>query len=146
MDKLNRAFIVLAATGIAVAIYHAYDEISSYNAPGSHICNINTWLSCISVFNSGYNNFPPQGGLPMWVYGIIWFPLMVGLGLWFARKRGGINGIVMLPILMVGNFFTFYLWYLELGVIHAICPVCVSLYVLNYAMTGIATSVALNQD
>jgi len=146
MDKLTKVFIILAGIGIVDAIYHAYDEISNYANPITHICNINSWWSCTSVFNSGYDYFPPQGGLPMWAYGIIWFPLMLVLGLWFARRRGGINGIILLPILMVGNFFTFYLWYLELGVIHAICPVCVSLYVLNYAMTGIAVSVGLRQD
>jgi len=36
---------------------------------------------------------------------------------------------------MVGNVFTVYLWYLELAVIHIICPLCVSLYAVNYALT-----------
>jgi uncharacterized membrane protein len=52
----------------------------------------------------------------------------------------------MVPILMVGNVFTLYLWYLELGVIHALCPVCVSLYVLNYLMTAICVAIALKQE
>jgi uncharacterized membrane protein len=63
---------------------------------------------------------------------------MVFLGLWFTRRGGSINGEVLVPLLMVGNLFTLYLWYVELGVIHAICPVCVSMYVLNYAMTILA--------
>ncbi len=44
----------------------------------------------------------------------------------------------MVPLLMVGNLFTPHLWYLESAVIHAYCPVCISLYVLNYAMTALA--------
>lgn len=36
---------------------------------------------------------------------------------------------------MLGNVFTGYLWYLELAVIHIICPLCVSLYVVNYSLT-----------
>jgi uncharacterized membrane protein len=44
---------------------------------------------------------------------------------------------VLMLFLMIGNLFTVYLWYLELGVIHLICPVCVSLYVVNYALTGV---------
>jgi uncharacterized membrane protein len=146
MDRLSKLFIILAAAGIPDAAYHAYGEITAYSGPGSTECNITHYFSCITVFDSGYTKFPPGDGLSMWVYGIVWFPLMLFLGFLFASKRGGINGIVMLPILMVGNFFTLYCWYLELGVIHALCPVCISLYCLNYAMTAVAIVVALRQD
>ena len=63
---------------------------------------------------------------------------MLLLGVGFARKTGTISGEVMVPVLMVGNLFTLYLWYLEIAVIHAYCPVCISMYVLNYAMTALA--------
>ncbi len=151
MDRLNKVFIILAAVGIPDAVYHAYGEITAYSGPGSAECNtpytiFGIKIGCTSVFTSGYTKFPPHDGLSMWVYGIIWFPLMLFLGYWFATQKGGINGVLMLPILMVGNFFTLYLWYLELGVIHALCPVCISLYCLNYAMTAVALSIALRQD
>jgi uncharacterized membrane protein len=141
LDRLTKLFIVLAAVGIADAVYHAYDEITSYSAPGTE-CHINSFVTCIGVFQSGYTKFL---GISLWVYGVVWFPLILATGVWFAKRQGGLNGGIMLPILMVGNLFTLYLWYLELGVIHAVCPVCVSLYVLNYAMTGIAIVVALQQ-
>ena len=151
MDRLGRAFLAIAATGIAISIYHAYDEITAYSGPGSGVCNTNISflgikLSCTSVFTSGYTKFPPNDGLSMWVYGVVWFPLMLALGIWFVKSRGGINGVVMIPVLMVGNFFTLYCWYLELGVIHAICLVCVTLYCLNYAMTSVCFVIALRQD
>ena len=146
MDRLTKIFIIVAAVGIPIAIYHGYDEVTHYSAPGTTICNINNFASCVNVFNSGYTTFPPHGGLSMYIYGLIWFPLLVALGLWFGTKRGGINGVYMLPLLMVGNFFTLYLWYLELGVIHAICPVCVSMYLLNYILTAISVITALRQD
>ncbi len=139
MNRLARAFVILAAVGIAVAIYHGYDEITSYSAPGTGVCNVNSFVSCLNVFQSGYTTFPPGPyGLSMFVYGLIWFPLMVALGVWYGRRTGALKGEVFLPLLMVGNLFTLYLWYLELGVIHALCPVCISMYVLNYAMTGLA--------
>ena len=146
MDRLSRSFLALAAVGIPIAIYHGYDEITNYSAPGTTVCNINSFLSCGTVFQSGYTTFPPHGGLSMFVYGLIWFPLMLALGLWFTRRKGGINGVVMVPILMVGNIFTLYLWYLELGVIHALCPVCISMYVLNYLMSATCFVIALRQD
>ncbi|MDG6913671.1 MAG: hypothetical protein JRN34_05185 [Nitrososphaerota archaeon] len=139
MDRLTKAFIVVAAVGVAIAILHGYDEITAYSTPISRVCNINNFFSCGSVFASGDVTFPPgEYGIPLYIYGLIWFPLMVALGVWYGRKRGSLYGEVMVPVLMVGNMFTFYLWYLELGVIHAVCPVCISMYVLNYVMTGLA--------
>lgn len=135
MDRLSKALLVLAAVGIPDAIYHAYDEITYYSAPGTGVCNINNFFSCGNVFASGHTKFL---GLSLWVYGVVWFPFILLLGYWFVRKWGSIRGEILLPVLMVGNLFTLYLWYLELGVIHAICLVCVSMYVLNYAMTILA--------
>jgi uncharacterized membrane protein len=145
MDNLSKSFIALAAVGIPDALYHAYGEITAYSGPGSGVCNINSFFNCGSVFTSGYTKFPPGWGLSMWVYGVIWFPLMLALGIWFTRDGGSIRGEILVPLLMVGNIFTMYLWYLELGVIHAICPVCVSLYVLNYLMTAVALAATLRE-
>jgi len=139
MERLSKAFVALAAIGIVVAVYHGYDEVTAYSAPGTGVCNVNSVVSCLSVFQSGYTKFPPGPyGVSMFVYGLIWFPLMVVLGVWFGRRTGTLNGEILVPVLMVGNLFTIYLWYLEIAVIHAYCPVCISLYVLNYAMTGLA--------
>ena len=139
MDRLSKAFAVLAAVGVAVAIYHGYDEVTAYSAPGTAVCNINSILSCASVFQSGYTRFPPGPyGIDLFVYGLVWFPLILVLAFRSGRKTGTISGELMVPILMVGNIFTLYLWYLEIAVIHAYCPVCISMYVLNYAMTALA--------
>jgi uncharacterized membrane protein len=145
MDRLSKVFAGLAIVGIAVAIYHAYDEITNYSTPASNVCNINNFWSCGNVFHSGYTTFPPGTGLSLWVYGVVWFPLMLFLGLWFSRKGGTIRGEILVPMLMVGDLFTLYLWYLELVKIHALCPFCVSLYVLNYVMTGLAAYAVLRE-
>ena len=145
MDRLTKAFIALAAIGIAVAVYHGYDEITSYTGPGTNVCNLSSFVSCSSVFASGDVTFPPGPyGLPLYIYGLVWFPLMVALGFWYGRKKGTLNGEVLFPVLMVGNLFTFYLWYVELGVIHALCPVCISMYLLNYTMTAAAAKALLS--
>ena len=47
---------------------------------------------------------------------------------------------------MVGNIFTLYLWYLEIDKIHALCPVCISLYCLNYLMTAVCFAAALRES
>lgn len=142
MDRLSKAFVVLSAIGVVVAVYHGYDEVTAYAGPGTNACSIftglNPFLSCTSVFASGHATFPPgPHGIPLYVYGLVWFPLLTALGMVFGR-RGGLNGEVLVPVLMVGNIFTLYLWYTELAVIHALCPVCVTMYVLNYALTAVA--------
>lgn len=139
MDRLTKAFVALAAIGVAVAVYHGYGEITAYTGEGSSACNVTPFVSCTSVFASGDVDFPPGPyGVPLYVYGLVWFPLMAALGAWSGKGRGSLNGEVLVPTLMVGNLFTLYLWYVELGVIHALCPVCISMYALNYAMTGLA--------
>jgi uncharacterized membrane protein len=45
---------------------------------------------------------------------------------------------------MLGNVFTIYLWYLELAVIHEVCPLCVGLYAVNYALTAIVLIPIIN--
>jgi len=74
-------------------------------------------------------------GVPLYIFGLIWFPLLLALAIWM---RPHINTSIMLPLLMVGNFFTVYLWFVELYIAGAICPVCVSMYIVNYVMTVIA--------
>ncbi len=134
MSSTAIAFISLSAVGIADAIYHSVEEITqSFNS-----CNINSQVSCGSVFESGHTSL---FGVPFYVLGLIWFPLALVLGiltLEHAGNRSMLNGYILFPFLMIGNLFTIYLWYIELGVIGAICPVCVSLYAINYAMTGVA--------
>jgi uncharacterized membrane protein len=144
LDRLTKAFIALAAVGVGIALYHAYGEITYFQGNLSNICNVfsnySRWLSCTTVFASGYATIPwhDAHGFPLYVFGVVWFPLLIALGVWSWRKYGALNGEVLVPMVMVGNIFTFYLWYLELGLIHAICPVCVSMYIVNYAMTGLA--------
>ena len=52
-------FLALAIVGVVVALYHSYDEITAYSAPLSKVCNINSFVSCGSVFASGDVTFPP---------------------------------------------------------------------------------------
>ena len=149
MDRLSKAFIVLALIGVAIAVYHGYDEVTAYTGPGSNYCSVftsfNPFLSCTTVFASGYATLPPNSstGLPLYVLGLVWFPLMVALGFWFGQKRGTLDGEVLVPLLMVGNIFTLYLWFVELGLIHALCPICVGMYLVNYSLTGFALKALL---
>lgn len=126
-------FIILSVVGIGDALYHAYDELTSTFSA----CYINQILNCGAVFHSGFDTL---FGVGFWVYGVVWFPLCVIAGLLVLRRYGELDAYVLVPFLMIGNIFTLYPWYLEIFKIHAYCPVCISLYALNYALTLIAAT------
>ena len=148
-DRRSRAFIALSVNGIAIAFYHAYGEITfTLNS-----CSLSAALNCQAVFASGYTTFPPAGSIPgfpgiaFWVYGVVWFPLCVVMGLWSIRKYGGLNRSVLVPFLMVGNIFTLYPWDIEIQILGGVfCPVCVSMYFVNYALTVISLTASPKED
>lgn len=117
--NLSKPFLFVAALGIAGAFYHAWNE---------------------GAFTTNYAlvTFSPYAaldGVPYWVFGVVWFPLLFAVVLWSSRlgKAGLSQG--MLVLLSVGNVFTGYLWYLDLVVIRAFTVVYAALYVTNYVLT-----------
>jgi uncharacterized membrane protein len=131
MEKLSAAYLIVAAAGIGLAIYVAHD----YLTQNFGSCYINSYINCGGVYHSGHTSL---FGVQFYVTGLVWFPLAFAIGL-VTSKLGRIlvNSEVLLPLLMVGNVFTIYLWYLEVVVIHEVCPLCVSLYGVNYSLTAI---------
>lgn len=130
MEKLSAAYLIIAAAGIGLAIYTAYEYITE----DFRTCTINSVFSCGGVAASGHTSL---FGIPFYITGLVWFPLVFLIGLVTSRLgTAPVNGEILLPLLMLGNVFTGYLWYLELAVIHIICPLCVGLYAINYALTA----------
>jgi uncharacterized membrane protein len=131
LEKLSAAYLVVAAAGIGLAIYVAHD----YLTQNFSSCYINSFVNCGGVYQSGHTSL---FGIPFYVAGLVWFPVAFSIGLVTSRLgRTLVNSEILLPLLMVGNIFTIYLWYLELAVIHEVCPLCVGLYAVNYVLTAI---------
>jgi len=131
LEKLTGSYLIVAAAGIGLAIYVAIDYLTqNFNS-----CNINQAFNCGGVYQSGHTSI---FGIPFYAMGLAWFPAIFAIGLLTSRfGKKPVNSEILLPVLMVGNIFTGYLWYLELAVIHIVCPLCVSLYVVNYVLTTI---------
>jgi hypothetical protein len=119
--RASLTFMLLSMVGVAEAFYHAWQE----NAFTTN------WFS---VQYSGYASLM---GVPYWVFGIVWFPLVLVLGLWATRMGSATLSPKFLILLTVGNIFTGYLWYLDLMVVNAVTPTYVGLYLTNYALTGV---------
>jgi len=127
-----RLFIALATAGIATAVYHAYGEITFTLSA----CSLTKAFSCAAVFASGYTTVL---GVEFWVYGVVWFPVCLVLGLWVIQRDGVPSSSILAPFLMIGNIFTIYPWYIEVTLLRGVyCPVCISLYCMNYLMTAVA--------
>jgi uncharacterized membrane protein len=140
LERLSAAYLIVAVAGIGLAIY----VTNEYLTQNFTSCNINQFLSCGGVYQSGHTSL---FGIPFYLMGLLWFPAVFVIGLVTSRSaKRPVNSEILLPVLMVGNIFTAYLWYLELAVIHIICPLCVSLYVVNYALTIIVIVFFLKPD
>jgi uncharacterized membrane protein len=129
LEKLTAAYLVVATAGVGLAIYVAIDYLTqNFNS-----CNVNQVFNCGGVYQSGHTSL---FGIPFYMMGLAWFPAVSAIGLLTSRfGKRPVNSEILLPVLMVGNIFTIYLWYLELAIIHIICPLCVSLYAVNYVLT-----------
>ncbi len=119
--RLSRLFILFSAVGVAEAFYHAWQE---------------------NAFTTNWSNvsFSPSAsffGVPYWVFGIVWFPLIFVVALWRTGLGARGLGRGLLVLLTVGNIFTGYLWYVDLVLVGAFTAAYVGLYVTNYALTGL---------
>lgn len=117
-------FIFLSAAGILEAFYHAWLEDAFAT----------NWLS---VSFAPYASF---FGIPYWVFGVVWFPLVLVVGVWHTGFGRRDLGWQLLILLTVGNIFTGYLWFVDLVVIHAFTAAYVGLYLTNYALTGLVVA------
>jgi len=129
MNKLSISIISLSGLGIIVAIILTYEYLTA----DFTVCNINSFFSCGAVASSPYSRL---FGIPMYIFGLIWFPLIFILSIVYSSfGRNEVNFMLLLPLLLIGDVFTIYLWYDQLALIGKLCPFCISLYFINYILT-----------
>ncbi len=119
--KLSQLFVFFSGVGVVEAFYHAYLE----NAFTTDWANVS--------FSPSASFF----GVPYWVFGAVWFPIIFVVGLWSTRLGRNELGRNMLILMTVGNVFTGYLWYVDLVIVGSFTAAYVGLYVTNYALTGL---------
>ena len=122
--KAPIAFIFISAVGVAEAFYHAWLE--------------NAFATKVSVVS--YSPYASFIGVPYWVFGVVWFPLVLVIGLWTTHFGQTNLRKELLIILSLGNVFTAYLWLLDLIIIGAFTAAYVGLYATNYALTGLVVA------
>ncbi|XP_066485335.1 vitamin K epoxide reductase complex subunit 1 [Tiliqua scincoides] len=135
------ARLLLCALGLALSVYAFHVETSkerdaSYRAA----CDINSAVSCSRVFTSRWGcGFGLVAGLlgphsvfnqPNSIFGIAFYILQIFLGF----SSSGLAAITLLGSSMVSIVGSLYLAYILFSVLHDFCVVCVSTYVLNFAL------------
>lgn len=120
MDKwLYRASIALVIIGLAVSIYMTIYKISGNDGMclGSGDC---------STVNA--SRFSEVNGIPVAVFGIIGYVAILFVQIFetrneFFRKNGT---LLIFGMGLTGFLFTLWLVYVELALLNAICPFCVT--------------------
>ena len=120
MDKsLYRSSLALAGLGILVSIYMTIYKLTE----NPNMCLGNG--GCPIVNSSKY---AMVYGIPVAVIGVGGY-LTILLLLWMERRNSFLveNGtLVVFGLALIGFLFTLYLIYVELALIHALCPFCVT--------------------
>lgn len=120
MDKrLKQITIALAVIGLLVSIYMTIYKVTNNNS----MCIGSS--GCSEVNSSRYSEV---NGIPVAVLGVIGYAAI--LALLFLEQRPGIfqqNGTLMFfGISLMGFLFTLYLIYVEVALIGAYCPFCLT--------------------
>jgi len=120
MDKrLKQIITALAIIGLLVSIYMTIFKLTDNEAMciGSGGC---------TVVNS--SRYSEVNGIPVAVLGVIGYAAI--LALLFLEQRSGFfqeNGTMMLfGVTLTGFLFTLYLIYVEVALIKAYCPFCIT--------------------
>lgn len=118
---LSKIFILVSVVGIALAFYHASLE---------HAFTTN-------IFMVHYAPYASFFGVPYWLFGVVWFPLVFVVGVWSTKLGRAELSKELVILLTVGNVFTAYFWYLDIIIVKAFTLVYVALYATNYALTAL---------
>jgi len=109
--------------GLLVAIFAALEV---YVAGLSKICSFSAFVSCGAVLESGKTT---TLGVPDWVWGIVGFVAIVVLAALASQHRKDARiAYALFGVTSAGVALAAYLFYVEVGEIHAVCPVCVTAY------------------
>jgi uncharacterized membrane protein len=132
-QKLRYISVVLAAIGFIDALYLTYVKLSHQQVycGGSGECE--------TVNSSSYAEI---GGVPIALLGMGAYIVIMALlfletrgDFWHANAR-----LIIFGISLIGILYSVYLTYIEIAVLHAICPYCVLSAIVMFLLFVVSTS------
>ena len=144
MDTMKKTLLKLlfgiSLLGFFISLYLLY----LHYAPTSSFCNFGDKLNCDVVNKSDYAEFPPGFGIPVALFGSLFFLFILfcifrvqkGRTLSFGKKKLNEKGITKLMVYatILSLCFAFYLVLIEIFVLHAFCVLCLLLDILLILM------------
>jgi uncharacterized membrane protein len=117
--KLTQLTVALAVLGLLVSIYMTIYKITSNDSMciGSKDC---------SIVNA--SKYSEVNGIPVAVVGMLGYAAIIAV-LWLERKPGFFktNGtMILFGLSLTGFLFTVWLIYVEIALLKALCPFCVT--------------------
>lgn len=117
--RLTQLTVALAMIGLLVSIYMTIYKITSNDnmCIGSKDC---------SIVNA--SKYSEVNGIPVAVVGVIGYAAILAV-LWLERKPGffKMNGtMILFGLSLTGFLFTIWLIYVEIALLKALCPFCVT--------------------
>ena len=120
MDKrLKQITIALAILGLLVSIYMTIYKITS---------NDNMCLGSGDCSTVNASRYAEVNGIPVALIGVLGYAAIIGIH-WLERKNEFFedNGsMILFGISLIGFLFTLWLVYVEIALIKALCPFCVT--------------------
>ncbi len=125
--------LTLLGTGVAI-----YLTIAHYTTAAIVVCSSHGLVNCAEVITS------PQSvifGLPVALWGVLWFIAMIGLNLPRSWRSPSLRlAQARLLASVAGMGFVFYLIYVEVFEVHAICLWCTSVHVMTFLLFVLITT------
>jgi uncharacterized membrane protein len=124
-ESVHAALLLLVIAGLGLATFATLE--SSIPAL-QNSCSVSAFFSCHAVDTSGHTMI---AWVPDWSIGLGGFLVLLALEIPLFRtwRRDLLTGVVAVSGL--GLLVSVYLGYVELDVIHALCPICFSTYVVD---------------
>lgn len=127
-DFLSVSVLSLLGIGLSAYLTHHQYHVRKGNKTKS-FCDVHDRISCTKVSASDYGLIL---GIPVAYLGLFFFIAMLALG-WLTFYMG-IPMTYLKGWSLLGVLFTFYLLYIEIVKIKAICPLCLITYVFDWAI------------
>ncbi len=131
--KTSQGHVVLGVVGFAVSLYALAAHLKGAVTGESLSCDISESVSCTKVFGSEYGEF---FGMPLGAFGMAYFGIVLTVAFlpkivevsekWIAQWRLLVTGI--------GFATSAVLFYISSFKIHAVCPVCTGIHVINFIL------------
>ncbi|MCI4334807.1 MAG: vitamin K epoxide reductase family protein [Thermoplasmata archaeon] len=129
---LHRLLLVCLLAGIGFSAFAAFEVLDPALQSS---CSVSAFFSCGAVDKSGRTSIGP---VPDWSIGLAGFVLMLAVDVPLLRSYDprllfGLLGLAALGLAIAG-----YLAYVELYLIHALCPICLGAYLSDLAVLLLA--------